>query len=108
MRGHPTIRGRGIVKPEDVDQTGPGFEDASAAAANAPAADGTFGDVFSGWDAVLLEEEAIRTPVVAETEEQFLQAGQDTPAAYLDRGRNQSGQAGCLGYRQETSAHRGL
>ena len=64
-----------ITEGEGVDQTWPGFEAPDAAAANPPAANDPFGGVVGGWHLVLFEEKAIAGPIIAQTKQQFLQAG---------------------------------
>ena len=54
----------------------PGLEAAHAAAACTPAANGAFCCVIGGRNVVLLKEKAIRGPVIAQAEQEFLQACQ--------------------------------
>ena len=65
-----------ITEREGVGQTVPSLEASDAAAADAPAADGSFGGVIGRRDVLLPEEKTIGTPVVAQAEQEFLQARQ--------------------------------
>ena len=80
----------GVAEGKGVDQPRPGLEAAHAATADAPVADDALSGVVGGRNVSLLQEVAIRRPVIAETQEELLQAGQWGHCAVAGawRGRN--------------------